>query len=294
LAIRNDTIFSKIFDVFNIIFLIAYAAITVVPFIYIFGCSFATTAEIAARPFFLIPRTFQLEAYSYILSSATLPRALLNSVGVTIVGTAVSMLLTLTFAYPLSRKKLVGRKPMLMLITFTMVFSGGMIPSYLNIRDLGLLDSYWVLILPGAISTWNLLVVKNFFESLPIELEESATIDGATDLRVFVSIILPLSMATIATFSLFYAVGYWNAYSGALLYMPSANKKWPLQLILRNIVMMSSGNIDDANYDPNLVRPPTESVKNAITVFATLPILLVYPFLQKHFTKGVMVGAIKG
>jgi putative aldouronate transport system permease protein len=216
------------------------------------------------------------------------------SVWTTLVGTAISMVLTLTFAYPLAKRYLVGRTPLLLMITFTMVFSGGMIPGYLNIRNLGLLNTYWSMIIPGAIGTWNLIVVKNFFQALPAELEESAKIDGASDMTVFLRIVLPLSAAVIATFSLFYAVGYWNAFRPALFYIPSKPDRWPLQLILRNIVMLSAGRIDDANFDPNMVQPPTESVRNAVIVFATVPILLVYPFLQKHFTKGVMIGAIKG
>ena len=292
--IRNDSTASRIFDVFNVIFLISFAAATVVPFIYIIGTSFATQAEIAARPFLLIPRDFQFESYRYILSSRTLPRAMWVSIWTTVVGTFVSMALTLTFAYPLSKKYLAGRNHMLVLITFTMVFSGGMIPAYLNVRNLGLLNTYWSMILPGAIGTWNLIVVKNFFQGLPSELEESARIDGASDMTVFLKIALPISTAVIATFSLFYAVGYWGAFRAALLYIPSRPERWPIQLILRNIVMLSSGRLDDANFDPSMVLPPTESIRNAVIVFATVPILLVYPFLQKHFTKGVLVGAIKG
>ena len=292
--VRNDTPLSRIFDVFNVIFLITFALLTVLPFIYIIGSSFATQAEISARPFFLIPRTFQLDSYRYILSSRMLPRAMWVSIWTTVVGTAVSMVLTLTFAYPLSKKNLVGRNPMLVMITFTMVFSGGMIPGFLNVINLGLLNTYWAMIIPGAIGTWNLIVVKNFFQSIPVELEESARIDGASDLTVFIRIVLPLSSAVIATFSLFYAVGYWGAFRPALFYIPSRPERWPIQLILRNIVMLASGRLDDSNFDPGMVLPPTESVKNAVIVFATFPILLFYPFLQKHFTKGVMIGAVKG
>jgi putative aldouronate transport system permease protein len=150
------------------------------------------------------------------------------------------------------------------------------------------------MIIPGAIGTWNLIVVKNFFQALPLELEESARIDGASDMTIFIRIVLPISAAVIATFSLFYAVGYWGAFRSALLYIPSKPDRWPIQLILRNIVMLSAGRLDDTNFDPSLVLPPPESVKNAVIVFATVPILVVYPFLQKHFTKGVMIGAIKG
>ena len=291
---RNDSPASRVFDVFNVIFLICFAGLTVVPFIYIIGTSFATQNEIATRPFFLIPRQFQIESYRYIMSSSTLPRAMWVSIWTTVVGTAISMAMTLTFAYPLAKKYLIGRNPMLMAITFTMVFSGGLIPGYLNIRNLGLLNTYWSMIIPGAIGTWNLIVVKNFFQALPLELEESAKIDGASDLTVFIRIVLPLSAAVIATFSLFYAVGYWGAFRPALFYIPSRPERWPLQLILRNIVMLTAGRIDDATFDPGMVLPPTESVRNAVIVFATVPILLVYPFLQKHFTKGVMIGAIKG
>jgi len=292
--IRNDSTASRIFDVFNVFFLIFCAAITVIPFVYIIGTSFATQAEVASRPFFLIPRTFQLEGYRYIFSSRTLPRALWVSIWTTGLGTLVSMLITLTFAYPLSKKYLVGRTAILMMVTFTLVFSGGMIPAYLNVRNLGLLNSYWALILPGAVSTWNLIVLKNFFQSIPAELEESARIDGASDITVFLRIVLPLSKAAIATFSLFYAVGYWGAYRPALFYLPSRPDRWTLHLILRSIVMLSAGRIDDANFDPSLVTPPSESIRNAVIVFATVPILVVYPFIQRHFTKGVMVGAIKG
>ena len=292
--IRNDSAASRIFDVFNVLFLVTFASLTVIPFIYVIGTSFATQAEIAARPFFLIPRTFQIESYKYILMSKSLPRAMWVSIWTTVVGTAISMVLTLSFAYPLSKKHLIGRNPMLMAITFTMVFSGGMIPGYLNIRNLGLLNTYWSLIIPGAIGTWNLIVVKNFFQGIPLELEESARIDGASDLTIFIRIVLPLSAAVVATFSLFYAVGYWSAFRPALLYIPSRPDRWPIQLILRNIVMLAAGRIEDSSFDPAMVQPPTESVKNAVIVFATFPILVFYPFLQKHFTKGVMIGAIKG
>ncbi|NMA82380.1 MAG: carbohydrate ABC transporter permease [Epulopiscium sp.] len=290
---RNDTWLSRIFDVFNIAFLAAFAITTILPFLYVIGCSFATEAEIVEKPFFIIPSTFQFEAYKYIFSSQALPRAFLISLFVTLVGTATAMFFTLTMAYPLSKKNLAGRKVLLSLITFTLVFGGGMIPSFLVIKSLNLLDSYLALILPGALSTWNLIIVKNFFQEIPQELEDSARVDGCSTIGTFLRIVLPLSMPVVATFSLFYAVGYWNDYRASLLYI-STNKKWPLQIMLRQIVLLASGNIDGASFDQEYVRPPAESVRNAVIVFGTVPILLVYPFVQKHFTKGVMVGAIKG
>ncbi|MCL2187317.1 MAG: carbohydrate ABC transporter permease [Defluviitaleaceae bacterium] len=291
---RNDTIYSRIFDVFNVLFLIFFAAVTTLPFIYIIAGSFASQAEITARGFFLIPREPRTEAYLYILESRLLPRAMWISILMTGVGTAVSMFLTVTFAYPLSKKYLPGRNVMLALVVFTMLFSGGMIPTFLTVRALGLLNSFWALIIPQAISVWNLIVLMKFFQSIPEELEESARIDGATDWRVFLQIILPLSTAGIATFSLFYAVGYWNSFRPALLYLGGAPDLWPLQLVLRNIVLMAGGVIQDVVWDPDALQPPPDSIRNAVIVFATVPILLVYPFIQKHFTKGVMIGAIKG
>lgn len=290
---RNETVYSRIFDGLNMIFLTLFAFITLAPFLYVLACSFATENEILTRPFFLIPRTFQFESYKYIFSSNTLPRAFLNTVFVTTAGTVMAMFLTVTLAYPLSKKRLPGRAVILTLISFTLVFGGGMIPTFLVVKALGLLDTYGALIIPGALSTWNLIVIKNFFESLPMELEESAKIDGANDGFILWKIALPLSKPVLATFSLFYAVGYWNNYTSALLYTNDI-KKWTLQIMLRQIIMLANGAIDGSEFDELAARPPAESIQMAVIVFGTLPILLVYPFLQKHFTKGVIVGAIKG
>ena len=186
-----------------------------------------------------------------------------------------------------------GRNVILSLITFTLVFGGGMIPTFLVVKGLGLIDSLWSLMLPGAISTWNLIIIKNFFQGIPAELEEAAKIDGAGDMRVLWQIVLPLSKPMLATFALFYAVGFWNSYTSALLYINDLDK-WTLQIMLRQIIMLANGSIDGSEFDETVARPPSESVQMAVIVFGTLPILCVYPFLQKHFTKGVMVGAIKG
>lgn len=290
---RNDTVYSKVFDVFNVIFLIFCAAVTVIPLIYVVACSFATEQEILERGFFLIPHSVQLESYKYIFSSDTLPRSFLNTVFITGVGTLVSMILTVTLAYSLSKKYLPGRKGVLTILSFTLVFSGGMIPTFLVVKGMNLIDSYLALILPGAVSTWNLIVIKNFFEGLPMELEEAAKIDGAHDLKILGKIMLPLSKPALATFSLFYAVGYWNNYTSALLYINDSDK-WPLQIMLRQIIMLANGAIDGSEFDELATRPPEESVQMAVIVFGTLPILILYPFLQKYFTKGVIVGAVKG
>lgn len=292
-ARRNDTIFSRIFDVFNVIFLAAVAAVTILPFIYVLACSFATEKEILEKPFFIIPSEFQFESYKYIFSSATLPRAFVNTVYITIVGTIIALFFNITLAYPLAKQRIMGRNVILSLITFTLVFGGGMIPTFLVVKGLGLIDSLWSLMLPGAISTWNLIIIKNFFQGIPAELEEAAKIDGAGDMRVLWQIVLPLSKPMLATFALFYAVGFWNSYTSALLYINDLDK-WTLQIMLRQIIMLANGAIDGSEFDETVARPPSESVQMAVIVFGTLPILCVYPFLQKHFTKGVMVGAIKG
>lgn len=284
---------SKAFDTFNTVFLGMWAVITVLPFLYVLACSFAPEKEILQRPFFIVPSQFQFKAYKYIFSSSTLPRAFLVSVFVTIAGALTAMFFTLTMAYPLSKKYLVGRKTLLGLVTFTLVFGGGMIPGFLVIKSLGFINTYWALILPGALSTWNLLVVKNFFQELPQEMEDSARVDGCSALGTFLRIVLPLSMPVVATFTLFYAVGYWNDYRSSLLYTTN-NRMWPLQLVLRQIILMAAGNIDGATFDEAYTQPPLEGVKNAVIVFGTVPILAVYPFLQKHFVKGIMIGAIKG
>jgi putative aldouronate transport system permease protein len=218
-------------------------------------------------------------------------RALLITICVTAVGTVVQVGLTLTMAYPLSKRHLPGRTLVLNLIIFTLVFSGGMIPTYLVVRDLGLLNSYWSLILPLAINPFYLVIVKSFFQELPEALEEAARIDGCNELGVFRRIVLPLSKPIIATFSLFYAVAIWNDYMSPLLYMNDSHK-WPLQMLVRQF---TAPDADTANMLEQLQTAdfPFESLKFAIVVVATVPILLVYPFLQKHFSKGVLIGSVK-
>ncbi|CAH1201161.1 MULTISPECIES: carbohydrate ABC transporter permease [Paenibacillus] len=284
----------RVFDVFNYILLGILGILTVLPFLYIIGNSFATEAEITERSFFLVPKVFSLSAYEYIFSSSTIFRSIGVSIFITVAGTLVNLFFTMTMAYPLSRSDFWGRNLIMNMVIFSMLFGGGMIPTYLVIRGLGLLDSYWALMLPGAISAFNLIVVKNFFQQMPPGLEEAARIDGCSDLGVLWRIILPLSKPVIATFALFYAVGHWNNFFSALLYI-SDSSKWPLQVMLRQIVLLSQASVGDmANMDPNFVKPPEQSVKMAVIVVGTIPILLVYPFLQKHFAKGVMLGSIKG
>lgn len=288
----HNTKAGRIFDVFNLIFLMALAVTMVLPFIYVIAASFASEAEIATRSFFLWPKEVTLEAYKYIFSTPAFMRSLLVTIGVTIGGTLIQLFFTFSFAYPLSRRYLKGRKTLLNMVIIAMLFSGGMIPTFLVVKGLGLLDTYWALMLPAAISPFNLMIIKNFFQEIPMELEESARMDGATELTILTKIMLPLSKPVIATFTLFYAVGIWNDFMSGLLYI-NDNQKWPIQLLLRQITLSSSALNNDALLDPNYI-PPEQGMKFAVIIVATLPILIFYPFLQKHFAKGMLVGSVKG
>lgn len=280
-----------------IIYIIAAVAgfLTIAPFLYVLAGSFATERELAEKAFFIIPSEISFNAYKYIIKSGTVFRGLKNSLIVACLGTAINMFFTTTFAYPLSRKDFKGRNLILNLVIVTMLFSGGMIPSFILVKSLGLYNTYWALTIPGAISAFNMIIIKNFFENIPAELEEAARIDGCSDLRTFTSIVLPLSKPVLASIGLFYAVGHWNDYFGAMIYLHD-NSKFTVQIILRQIVLLaqgisSTGQVIDYGAAG---APPDQAVKMATTIVATLPILIIYPFVQKYFTKGVMIGAVKG
>ncbi|MCR2826022.1 carbohydrate ABC transporter permease [Microbacterium sp. zg.Y909] len=287
---RFNTPAGRVFDVFNVVLLVGLGLLAMLPFIYVTAGSFATESELATRSFFLWPETFSLRAYESILTSPAFLRAMITTIAVTAVGTVVQLLLTASMAYPLSKGNLPGRRLMLSLIVFTMVFSGGMIPTFLMVKDLGLLNTYWALILPAAINPFSLIIIKNFFQQLPDELEESAKIDGANELQTLWSVILPLSKPVLATFALFYAVGIWNDFMSPLLYL-NDNSMWTLQMFLRQVTVATDLSIIEA--DPSQL-PPAQGIKFAVIVVATLPILLFYPFLQKHFAKGMLIGSVKG
>lgn len=292
ISIKRRSVGDIIANVVIYILLTLIAVIMVIPFIYVIAASFATEAEIQTRPIFFIPDSPTLDAYARIFDMNDMGtrvfHSLLISVCVTAIGTFINLFFTTTMAYGLSRSNLIGKKPLLNMVLFTMVFGGGMIPLFLVVKGLGMYDTYSALILPGAISAYNMIIVRNFFMELPRELEEAASIDGCSDIGIFIKIALPLSLPCLATFGLFYAVGHWNNYFGALLY-PEDSTKFPFQLVLRNIVMQTA----ETQTDPNALIPE-DTLKMAVIVIGTVPILIVYPFLQKHFAAGVMVGAVKG
>ncbi|RAV20300.1 carbohydrate ABC transporter permease [Paenibacillus contaminans] len=285
---------SRLFDGFTIIFLSAAAVITIIPFLYLIAGSFTTSEELLRKGFVLFPTKFSLDAYRYIFSTATIVKGLSVTIFITLTGTLINLVFTVLMAYALARKDLDGRRPVMLMVVFSMLFSGGIIPTFLVVKELGLLDSYFALFLPGAINAFNLIVLKNFFQQLPEGLEEAAKIDGCHDVGILLRIVLPLSMPAIATFALFYAVDHWNSFFNAILYINDSGK-WPIQVWLRQIVILSQGGVGDSTqFDAGFIVPPPQTIKMAVIVVSTLPILLVYPFLQKHFAKGVLLGSIKG
>ncbi|HEX2915787.1 MAG TPA: carbohydrate ABC transporter permease [Chloroflexia bacterium] len=262
------------------------------PFIYILAVSFSSYKDVAGKSLVLIPANPTFSAYQYVFDSGIVVRALGISAFITIVGTVINLVLTVTMAYGLSRRDVPGRNIVLALVLFTILFAPGIIPRYLVVKQLGLIDSLWALILPGAISAFNLVVIRNFFMSLPGELIESAKLDGANDLRILWSIVLPLSTAVVAAIGLFYGVSHWNDFFDATLYINDSSN-WPVQLVLRQFVLQGQALAVDVA-DAAAAPPPTLTVQMAVVVIATVPILLVYPFLQRYFTKGVLTGSIKG
>ncbi|OXM87142.1 carbohydrate ABC transporter permease [Paenibacillus rigui] len=282
---------NRLFNVFNIALLGIVAIVTFFPLYYVFVVSFTDPTEYLKKSFVLFPQTWSLESYKFLMATGAFPRSIGVSVYITLVGTVLSLVVTASLAYALSRKRMRGRQIMLLAILVTILFNPGMIPNYMLVRELKLIDSLWSLILPALASGWNVILMKGFFDSIPAELEESASMDGCNDLSTFFRIILPLSLPSLAAFGLFYAVAYWNQFFNALIYINDATK-WPLQVMLQNILL--NANNADLRMDVTTVAPPTETLKMAAVIVATVPILLVYPFLQKHFAKGAMVGSVKG
>ncbi|MBE1444805.1 carbohydrate ABC transporter permease [Paenibacillus sp. OAS669] len=279
-----------LFEWTNVAILLLVAAVMLIPFLYILLISFATEQEVLSKSFLLFPTKFSLTGYRYIFSTPILLRSLAVTVGVTVIGTLVNLLLTVLMAYPLARRDLYGRRPIMLMVIFTMVFNAGIVPTFLIVKALHLTNTYWALIIPGAISAFNMIIIKNFFQQLPDGLEESAKIDGCNDLGILFRIVIPLSLPAIATFALFYAVTHWNTFLSAILYI-NDSKKWPIQVLLRQIVILSEKGLSDMNEAPP---PPSKIINMAVIVFSTVPILSVYPFLQKHFAKGVLLGSVKG
>jgi putative aldouronate transport system permease protein len=280
-----------IFEVVNYSVLFFIAVVTLFPFVYVALSSVTPMSEAAyiSSHILYFPREIDFGAYSMIFETDVILQAYKVSLFVTIVGTLLSVFITILTAYPLSRKMLPGKKALMFFITFTMLFSGGMIPSYLVVKSLKLLDTVWALIIPGLISAFNVIIMKNYFMTIPDSLDESAKIDGANDFTVLFRIIIPLSMPIIATITLFNAVGYWNSFFNAVLYI-NDHRLYPLQVVLRQVLFNASA---DQVLNIEVSKSSSMAVRSATIMVTTLPILLVYPFIQKHFTQGILLGSVK-
>ena len=297
MAVRNirKSKSDRLFDVIDYAFLTLVLLAVAYPLYFIVIASISEPAAVYNGNVIWRPIMPTLEGYERILSYSSLYTGYRNTIIYTLVGTAINVVLTILAAYSLSRKDLVGRNLLMKLIMFTMIFSGGMIPNYLLVRSLKLYNTMWALILPGAISTWNLIVARTFFQqSIPGDLLEAAELDGCSDVQFFFRIVLPLSHSIIAVMVLYYAVAHWNSYFDSLIYM-SSQEKYPLQLVLRNILIVNT--VDDMVYDVATVveqQRMGDLIKYGMIILSALPLLVLYPFLQRYFVQGVMIGAIKG
>lgn len=298
--VKDNSLSSKGLDVAVHLTMLVVLGITLFPVLHVIATSLSHPTEIMARNVIVLPKRFTIDAYITIFSDITLPRAFLNSVIITTMGTAINIFLTVCTAYPLSKGHMPLRGFYLFFILITMFFSGGLIPNFLLINSLGMYNTYWALTLPTAISSFNLIVMMSFFKNFPSELEEAAKLDGASEIKILFRIVIPLSMAAVATISLFYAVGHWNSFFEALIYLRDEDK-YPLQMILREIViqntmvdqLIAQGRLREAEKMlENSVN--TESIKYATLVVTMIPMMIIYPFVQRHFVKGVMIGSLKG
>lgn len=285
----NKSIASKVFDAANYTLLAMLAFMTLYPFWDSLIVSITPLEESLASVVHLYPKTITFEAYEYIFHMKELWTSFGNSIFITLVGTLISMFVTILAAFSLSKHNLPGKRFILFVFVFTMMFSGGIIPTYIVVRETGLLNSLWGLMIPTAINTYNLIIMRNFFMSVPESLEESAKIDGCTDVGVLFRIVLPLSLPAVATITLFYAVARWNDFFTAVMYITD-KEKWPLQLFLRAMLMENEASYESGGDNPFLLG---QSIKMASIMISTIPVLLIYPFLQKYFVQGATLGAVK-
>ncbi len=282
------------FDVVNVVFMLGLMAVTLYPFWYMISVSFSSDLYIMRDEVAFWPKGFTTEWYERVFADDRIGIGYRNTVLYAIVGTVISLIITSMGAFSLSQKKMVFRRTFSLAIVFTILFGGGMIPSFLVVKELGLLDSMWAMILPGAVSTFNLLVFRTFFEGLPEELYDSGRIDGLTDIGLFVRIVVPLSKPVYAAIGLFVAVGIWNNFYNAIIYLRTPDT-FPLTMIMRDLII--SGQLDKEVSSQTAAGGGlvvTDALKFATIIVSTLPILMLYPFLQKYFVKGVLLGSIKG
>lgn len=287
----KQTTEEKIWEIVIYFILIVIAIVTLSPFLYVLLVSVTPTVELSnvSKNILYFPKQVDFTAYNQIFQTDTIPQGFKISLFITVVGTLLSLLITVLTAYPLSRKNLPGREVLLFMIVFTMLFNGGLIPTYLVVKSLRLIDKIWALIMPSLVSAFNLIIIKNYFLTIPDSLEESVKLDGANDFVILFKIMLPLSAPMLATIALFYAVGYWNSFFNAILYINNT-RLYPLQVVLRRILFSATG---DLILDIETHKASMLAVRMAVIAVTTIPILMVYPFLQKYFTQGILLGSIK-
>lgn len=283
------------FMIFTYFLLLVIACLMIYPLIYVLSASFSNPEHIVLGDIWLFPKEFSFASYLTVFQNQDVWVGYRNTILYTVFGTAINLLFTIMIAYPLSRKDFYGRGVITTFIMFTMFFSGGMIPTYLLVKNLGMLNTIWAMVLPGAVSVYNVIIMRTFFQNIPNELREAATMDGCSNIDFLIRIVLPLSMPIIAVMTLFYGVGHWNAFFDALIYLSDENK-FPLQLFLRQMLIqddMSSMTSQSTDISMEHLMQ-IEGLKYAVVVVASLPVLILYPFLQKYFVKGVMIGSLKG
>lgn len=269
--------------------------IVIYPLLFVLSASISNPEYILQGKIHLLPKGINFNAYEKIFHNKDIWTGYMNTIIYTVIGTLINLIMTTLGAYPLSRKDFYGRNVITALLVFTMFFSGGMIPTYLLVKNLHMLNTIWAMVLPGAVSVYNLIIMRTFFQSIPNELREAAIVDGASDFQVLIRIILPLSKPILAVMTLFYAVTHWNAFFDALIYLTDRSK-FPLQLILREILIQSNVGDMTSQVDESMIKYmlSVEGIKYAVIIVANLPVLILYPFLQKYFVKGVMIGSLKG
>lgn len=289
----KKSIGSQLFDTGNVLIMLLLMFATFYPLYYILVVSLSGGHAVMRGEVAFWPKDFTLSTYQLIFDDPSIWRSYANTVLYTAVGTAINVVCTAMCAYPLSKKEFYGREFFTLMIVITMFFSGGLIPSYLLVQKLHMLNTMWALVIPGAISVWNMVIMRTFFQSLPNELYESAYIDGSNELTSFLKITLPLSKPIMATMSLFYAVGHWNSFFSAMIYLDEKSK-FPLQIILRNMVVMGEMSNQTQELGGIYAGVTATNIKYAVIIIAVLPIVMLYPFIQKYFVKGMMIGSLKG
>lgn len=294
----KESIPERIFSSLNYVILTLAALLMLYPIVNIVAVSFSNYNEYLKTPWMIWPKKFTLEAYKLVFRNSYFWRSYINTIIVTIASTALSLGTTLMFAWAMARREVKGKPLFMSVLIFTMVFSAGMIPNYLNMQDLGLLNSLWVLILPGTFNTFNCVIMMSFLRELPYELVEAAMVDGGSEPYILRKVVIPLSKPVLASVTLFLAVGAWNSYFGAQIYIQDRNL-WPIALTLKEILMAASTAILEAESDPAALGAvgteiESKTIQYASVIISTLPIMCIYPFLQKYFAKGVMVGSVKG